>query len=402
MERVVSEFRRRARLPGFRKGKVPADVVKRRFREDIEQEVVERLLPRYWRQAEAESELDPLLPPSVDEVDLRPGEALTFVASVEVRPEIDLQDIESFELPEMDTEPGEAEIERALEDLRRAVSEWRPVNRAAAQGDLVVAELEHVEPQEGEPADANEVSFEVGDPQVWEELSLEATGKSAGQSGEFSRPGSEGDDPPARRFRLTVKEIKERELPELDDELAAKLGKFDSVEALQQDVQQRLRQAKEAERRQARERAAVDQLRERHPLELPSGVVDREIEGMLSEYAQSLASSGVDVQDPKLDWQAMAEQVRPQASKRVHARLLLDAVAARLGIEVPAEEFEATLARLARAQGRTAGALRQELDRAGRLVELRHQLRRERALRSLLGEVVAAEENATESLEDSP
>ena len=107
---------------------------------------------------------------------------------------------------------------------------------------------------------------------------------------------------------------------------------------------------------------------------------------MLREYAQSLASSGVDLESAEMDWQAMAEQVRPQAERRVHARLLLDAVAKQTGADVDEDEFERTLAVIARAQKTSTTSIRQELDRTGRLAGLRDQMRREKALKSLLGE----------------
>jgi trigger factor len=383
-ERVVGEFRRSARLPGFRKGKVPAKVIQSKYQKDIEQEVVERLLPRYWRQAEAEAEIDPLLPPNVEEVDLKPGEALTFLASVEVRPEITLGDIESFDLPDPGVEPTGEDMDRAIEDMRRAVAEWVEVDRTAAQGDLITGRLTAMEGGASD-GESNEVSFEVGDPQVWEELSLEVTGKKAGQSGTFERRQGEGDAMEVQRFQIEIDSVKERDLPELDDALAAKVGNFETVDDLRQDIRQRLERAKTVDRDQQRERALLDQLRERHPVELPAGVVDQEIEGMLREYAQSLAGSGVDLENAGMDWQALGEQVRPQAERRVHARLLLDAVARQKKTEVDEDEFEKTLSAIARAQSASTTAVRQELDRTGRLSALREQMRRDKVLKALLG-----------------
>lgn len=384
--RVVDEYRRQVRLPGFRKGKAPRDLIKQKYREDIEKEVLDRLLPRYWRQAAAEKELEPLLPPSVDEVDLKPGAGLTFVASVEIRPQIELGEIGDFDLPEVETEPTDKEVENAIEDARRAVAEWVAVERSAAQGDLVTGELLEVSPETGSEPEPQAVSFEVGDPQVWEELSLEVTGMSSGQAGEFERHEGEGEDGRTRKFRLTVETVKERELPDLDDALAGRIGDYENLKAMEEDVRRRLQRAKKADRRQQRQRAVLDQLQERYPMELPKGVVDSEIEGMLQEYAQSLAGSGVDLENASLDWQAMAEQVRPQAEKRVHSRLLLDAVAAKLGLTVDEDEFERTLVTIARAQKRSTPAVRQELDESGRLIGLREQMRREKALNELLGE----------------
>ena len=214
-KRVVEEYRKHAKLPGFRKGKVPTDLVKQKFHKEIEQDIVERLLPRYWKQAEAEAELDPLMPPSVDEVDFQPGAALTFVASVDIRPDIELGSLEDFELPELETEPTEEEIEQALQDMRRAVAEWVTAERPAANGDLVAGKMTQLDPDTGEPGAEKPFSFEVGDPQVWEELTLEVTGKEAGQSAEFVRREGEGDDAISRTFRVAVEAVRERDLPEL-------------------------------------------------------------------------------------------------------------------------------------------------------------------------------------------
>src|ERR1700694_6009035 len=141
-QRVVREFGQRVRIPGFRRGKVPSELVRRRFAKDIEREVIDRLLPRYWRQAQAESEIEPLLPPEVDEVrDLEPGGPLTFVATVETRPKVELRNIRDFQLPDPEIEPGELDVDKALDDLRMRFGEWVPVERPAARGDLVSAEI---------------------------------------------------------------------------------------------------------------------------------------------------------------------------------------------------------------------------------------------------------------------
>ena len=321
--------------------------------------------------------------------------SLTFVASVEIRPEIELASLEEFELPELETEPTEEEIEQALEDMRRAVAEGVAADRPAASGDLVAGKLIQLDPETGDPGAEKPFSFEVGDPQIWEELTLEVTGKQAGQQAEFVRQEGEGEDSVSRRFRVVVEAVRERDLPDLDDALAARFGEYADVAALRQGVRGELKRGKESERRQERERAMLDQLLARHPLALPQGVVDSEIEGMLKEYAQSLAGQGVDLEKAELDWQGMAEQIRPQAERRVHARLVLDAVTSQQEIEVGEEDFEAALTAIGRAQGRSAVNVRQALDRSGNLVGLRAQLAREKAIKRLLGEETA--EQAVES-----
>src|SRR5947209_1626541 len=287
-QRVVRDYGQKVRLPGFRQGKVPSELVRRRFAKEIDQEVKERLLPRYWRQAQAESSIEPLLPPEVDEVtDLQPGEPLTFVATVETRPRIELRNTEDFDLPDPSVDPGTMEIEETIDNLRKQVAPWVPVERPASRGDRVSVEVttlgspEHPEEKPEEKTDA--LQIEVGDPQVWEELSLAVQGLAVGQEATFER---RHEHPPAdaadaggepivhqQRYRLKVTGVEERDLPPLDDAFAAKVGEFQTFDALRGEVVRRLQESKVDQRRETRQRALLDQLRERHPIDLPQGVV---------------------------------------------------------------------------------------------------------------------------------
>ncbi len=383
-ERVTAEFGKRARIPGFRKGKVPPSMVRKRFGPEIEQEVLERLVPRYWRQAAAEKSIEALTNPSLGEVEHKAGEPLVFTAVVEVRPEIELRNYKDFALPEASTEPTREDIDKTIGDLRRSHAEWIPVERPAASGDTVRAEV--LETTEGAEAEAQSAEFEIGASGVWEEVSTAATGLAAGQSARFTRREGEGEEVRERRFELKALEVKEAKLPELDAEFAKHFGAFESMAAFEANVVDRLRAAKRDEVRQIRERALLDQLTERHPLPLPEGVVQHETEDLLREYAEGLVRRGVDVEKAEIDWQQMGDQVKPHAERRVRARLLLDAIAEAEKIEVGEAEFEQALAVLARLQGVANQALRQRLDEAGELAGLRSRMRREKTVRFLLGE----------------
>src|SRR4051812_14756245 len=393
--RVVREYGQKARLPGFRQGKVPTDLVRRRFAKDIDQEVKERLLPRYWKQAQAESSIDPLLPPEVDEVsELVPGEPLTFLATVETRPQTALGTPRDFDLPAPEVDPGTLEIEETIENIRKQMAEWVTVDRPAARGDRARLEVTALGSPEHPEEHTDPVQVEIGDPQVWPELSEALRGLSTGEEATFERrhehPAEEEGAAPVvheQKFRARINEIQERDLPPLDDAFAAKVNaEIKSFEALREMVVQRLRQQKQEARREARHEALLDQLRERHPIDLPQGVVRREVEGMVQDYAENLARRGVNVEKAPIDWNGVAQEMAPAAEKRVHARLLLDAVADERKIGVTEEEFERTLAMLARTQGVSTPVLRRKLDEDGRLTSLRAQLRREKTIRTLLGE----------------
>ncbi|HEY9420782.1 MAG TPA: trigger factor [Thermoanaerobaculia bacterium] len=394
-QRVLREYSQKVRIPGFRQGKVPAELVRRRFAQDIEQEVKERLLPRYWKQAQAESSIEPLLPPEVDEVaDLQPGEPLTFVATVETRPAIELGDTRSFDLPDPEVEPGTLDIEETLENIRKQMSKWVPVERPASRGDLVALEVTTLPSADHPEERTDKVQVEVGDPQVWEELTVAVQGLSAGQETSFERrhehpPAEEGGQPHVheQKYRIRVEAVQERELPEMDDAFAAQVNpEFKTAGELRDAVVKRLRANKEDQRRTARQRALMDQLRDRHPIDLPQGVVRREVETMVQDYAENLARRGMDVENAGLDWNRVADEMAPLAEKRVHERLLIDAIADDRQIVVSEEEFERTLAMLARAQGVSTPVLRRKLDEDGRLANLRGQLRRDKTIRTLLGE----------------
>jgi len=394
-QRVIQELGQRIKMPGFRKGKVPAALVRQRYAKDIEHQVKERLLPRYWRQAQAETSLEPLLPPEVDEItDLLPGEPLTFVATVETRPQIELRNTQDFDLPDPQTEPGTLEIEERIEEIRRQTSGWIPSDKPAALGDRVDLELTNVATPEHPEERTDKAQVEIGDPKVWPELSSTVRGMSVGQEETFTRrhehpPAEEGGAPEVHEqtLRVKVNGVEERDLPPLDDAFAAKLNpELKTFEALREAVVQQSRHEKADQRREARQRALLDQLRERHPLDLPQGVVRKEVEGMVQDQAENLARRGVDVEHAGIDWNRMAEDLTPMAEKRVHARLLLDAISDDRKIVVTEEEFERTLAVLARAQGVSTPVLRRKLDEDGRLAGLRSQLRREKTIRTLLGE----------------
>jgi trigger factor len=409
-QRVVQEYGRRVRIPGFRQGKVPSHVVRQRYAKDIEQEVIERLLPRYWRQAQAESSIEPLLPPELaEEPVLRAGEPFIFTAVVETRPEIELRNIKDFDLPDPSVEPGGLEVDDKIEELRKQIADWVPVERPAARGDMVSAEVTELTPGlHGEPAEENKtetVQVEIGDERVWEEMSVALQGLSEGQEVTFERHEEavqHGDhEHPARdrRFRVKAVAVKERDLPEIDDELAKRVSdEFETLEQLREAIMTRLRSMKHDEHREARQRALLDQLRERHPLELPQGVVRKEVEGLVQDYAENLARRGVDVDKAGIDWNAMANEMLPLAERRVHARLLLDAISDSESIQVTEEEFEATLAALARARNTTTVALRKNMDENGQLATLRSQMRRDKTIRHLLGEAADPADTAGQVL----
>ncbi len=410
--RVARDYRRRARLDGFRKGKAPLDLIRQRFAEAIGEDVSERLAPRYWTLAREEEDVHAMLPPSVGPVDVVPGQPLRFTVTVDVEPEVEIGDDRSFELPQPETEPTEAEVDEVLEQVRLERSTWVPVDRSAARGDRVRGKVHRAampgydEQAAGDGDDnrgpaSHDIDLELGDERVWPELTDNLTGLSAGQTATFERVEQEDNIERQRRYDVEVHEVLERKLPDVDDDwaggLAASIG---SVDDLLQNLRSQVEARKMETARQQRTDALLDQLRERYPVDLPEAVVEREALQMARSYANNLARQGVDLEQQQLPWEQMMEEIRPQAGKRAHASFLLDRIAREDGIEPTPQDLERALDVMARARNTHRGRLRRELERDGGLEMLKIELRRDRTVQALLEVNAPADQSA--GAEDEP
>ncbi len=406
--KLLKELRGQVRLPGFRNGKVPLSLVKSRFKADIEKEIIERLVPRYWEEAKKESDLDVLIAPRVEDVKVNDSEPMTFKAIVEVRPEIELDASRDFDLPAGEVLVGEAEVDEVIEKIQNDLATFEAVDRAASTGDRVSlkvretpsADAEDSDEAESEAADDQpngwqELAIEIGEERVWEELSLAATGLTAGGKGDFTHqdpppPVTEDEEPeaaqPPRHFQIEVVEVSEKVLAPADDELVAKVSQFKTLEELRADIEKRIFEDKKRKRGQERESGLLDQLSERNPIELPEGVVAEEVQSMMRDYAERLSEGGMDLDNAGLDWSRISEEMGPQAKKRVHAQLLLDAVAKADDIVVPDDQLAAVVTQIARARGKSLGEVQDELANNGGIQTVRTDLTRQRTLRHLLGE----------------
>lgn len=407
--RVARDYRRRARIDGFRKGKAPLDLVRQRFAGSIGEDVSERLAPKYWQRASEEDGVHAMLPPSVAPVLAAPGQPLRFTVTVDVEPEVEIGDSRSFELPQPETEPSEAEVEELLEQVRLQRSTWVPVDRAAARGDRVrgrihraalpghvpeaAAEDDQDRDQDERGPATHDIDLELGDERAWPELTDNLTGLSAGQKSDFERTETDEDVERQRSYEIEVQEVLERKLPDVDDDWASSLAAtIETVDDLRRQLGEQVQAQKTEQAGQQRTDALLDQLRERYPVTLPEAVVEREAIQMARSYANNLARQGFDLERQQLPWEQLMEEIRPQAEKRAHSSFLLDRIARDDGVEATAEDLERALEIMARARNTNRGRLRRELERDGGLEMLRVELRRDRTVQTLLAANAPPEE----------
>jgi trigger factor len=384
IDRIARDYSRKARVPGFRPGKTPARVIKQRFKDQILHDVAHDLIPRAVDDALREKGLEAVDTPDVREVIINEGQPLTFTASFDTVPEFDPGDLSSITIKRASNAINDEALQMALQRLRDRGARNEPVEgRGVDHGDTVTLDLERRDP-DGKTDTHTDVSVELGakaNPPGFDEQLL---GLEPGAQKEFTLH-YPADYPIGElantdvSYKVTVKGIKRRVLPELDDEFAKDLG-VDSLEALTQRVREDLEhEAKHAAEREDRSEL-MKQLATRVPFDVPPSMVDREIDRRLEDFARRLIDQNVDPRQAGIDWNAFRESQRAVSREAVAAALVLDEVTRREKLEVSDAEVEAEVVKYAERTGRTPAAVRAALEKEGGLSRIYAGLRREKSV----------------------
>jgi trigger factor len=384
-DRVARGYTKQARLPGFRPGKVPQTLIKQRFREQILHDVMHGLIPRAVEEALQTRGIEPVDTPDVREVDLAEGRPLKFTAAFETVPPFDPGDLSSITLRQASAEVSDEDVDDMMRRLRERAAKYETVEgRAIADDDTVALDMDrtdaagHVDHREG-------VTVQLGAAGNPPGFDAQLVGLNEGDSKTFAVQFPEDYSVPElantqQTYSVTVKGIRRRVLPDLDDEFAKDIGTFDSLSALRDHVRHDLEaEAQDNARRQVRSEL-FRQLSQRIPFELPTSLVDREMDRRVEEFARQLASQNVDPRQAGIDWGQFREAQREPAWNAVASALALDEIARREQITVMAEDVDKEIERFAVRAGRTPAALRAQLEKEGGISRLYAGLRREKAV----------------------
>lgn len=387
-ETLIQKYQKLARLPGFRRGHVPASIIRQRFSQDIQNDVVDALIPRYFRKEADKLGVRPVSAPRVTDLHLHQGEPLRFKASFEVLPEITVQGYKELRAERADTAVSDEDVENSLQGLRERHATFSSVEgRALADGDFAQVSLDG-KPKDGEgkPVHMDDVLVEVAGKNTMPEFTQNLRGASTGEERSFdvTYPEDFSDKRLAGKvFAYTVKvlALKSKALPELNDEFARELGEFTSLD----DVRTQIRQGMEAERKHEAEHSAkeklVDELVQRNAFEVPEALVERQIDLQLERGLRALAAQGMREEDlKKMDLQRLRAGQRERALHEVRASLLLEKVAEEEKIEVNDAEVDREVESLAQQTKQTAEAVRARLTRDGALDRIRSRIRAEKTL----------------------
>jgi trigger factor len=392
LDRTYRAIANQIKIPGFRKGKVPKQIIDTQIgRDAILEEFVSSSVPAYFRQAVNEEDLAPITDPEIDVQQLEPGKPFIFSATVEVRPRLAFEesDYTGIGVTKPPVEVTEAEIDDWIERLRERFSELEPVGRPVQQGDFVTVDLTVSKGSEKvEQASREDYLYFVGSGEVGEKLDVELVGANPGAILKVSDalPERFGEElgGAAVDISVLVKDVKARRLPEVDDELAKTASEFDTIEQLRDDLRERLTEVKEREATAALRDLVLQAMIDKVDVDLPENLVGEETDHRIHHARERAERMGLKLED-MLDAQGwdearLREDSREHAIRGIKGDLVLEGIARSASLEVTAEEIGAEIAVLAQAYGREPKAVAKDLERGGQVVTLAGDIIRSKAL----------------------
>jgi len=386
-DRVAREFARVARIPGFRPGKAPVTLIQRRFAEDIKHEVLQSIVPDRLERELTEQKLVPVTRPQVEKVDFAEGGGVKFRAVFEVLPEFELSDYKELEIEVERAEITDADVDKALNEFRERAATFVPVEgRPAKDGDFVSMKLIGV-PQggAGEPVNAENVLCHVGAEETLEAFTENLRGASAGEQKRFElKYPDDYPDPKlagkSYQFTADVLAIKEKRLPELNDDFAKDVSEAATLEELRGKIRQSLEAARDDRQNDQARQKLIERLVAMHDFPVPEALVEHQMDVRLERVVRSLAAQGVDPRAVNVDWVSLRRRQQERAVADVKAEILLDRIASAENFDTTDEEVDAEVRRLAERAGESPEALRARLTKEGSLDRIKSKLRSDKTL----------------------
>jgi trigger factor len=386
MESVAKEFARIARVPGFRPGKAPVSLIRRRFADDIKGEVVQSLVPQRVEQAVTEQKLTPVSQPQVEKLDFTEGQPLKFRAVFEVLPEFEVGNYKSLdlEMPVMDI--TDDDVAKTLEEMRQRAAAFAPVEgRPAENGDFVQLKLMGTPAGGGEPVQADNVMCHLGAEETMEPFNDNLRGASAGEHKNFDVV-YPADYPDAKlagktfHYAVEVLGIKTKKLPDLNDELAKDVSDASTLDELKTKVRESLEAARDQKHKDLLREKVLAAIVKLHDFPVPESLVEHQMDVRLERVVRSLAAQGVDPRAVNVDWVTLRRRQQERAAEDVKAELIVDRIASAENIDVTDEELDREIEHLAGHSGESAQAVRARLTKQGALDRMKAKLRSDKTL----------------------
>ena len=346
-------------LPGFRKGKAPRAMIEKMYGTGVfYEDAANELIPEAYETAAKESELEIVAQPEIDVTQIESGKPFIFTATVALKPEVTLGEYKGIEVEKKEVEVTDEEVEAEINKVRESNARMLDIDdRATQDGDTVLIDFDgYVDGKQFEGGKADDYSLVLGSHSFIDNFEEQLVGKNIGDDVEVNvtfpenYQAEELQGKPAV-FKVKIKEIKVKELPELDDDFAQDVSNFDTIAEYKEDLKKKLTENKEEALKREREEAVIGKIIENAQMDIPEQMVDAQTRQMTQEFAQRLSSQGLSIdqymQFTGLTPQKMIEELKPQALKRIQSRLVLEAVVAAENIETTEEELDKEIENMA-------------------------------------------------------
>jgi trigger factor len=388
-EHVVTDVQKKAHLPGFRPGKAPVSIIKSRFKDAIRQDVLEHIVPKAFRKKADEEHWNVVGTPNVTDVHFHDGEPLRFKAQFEIAPEFDVSNYRGVEVPYAEPQVSEEDVSKRIEEIRERKSEY--VNedpRPLALGDHALIAIESVAGIEGQAIQSDDMAIHLGNPETMPEFNEHLVGMSPEDEKEFdvTYPADYGQQRLAGktvRFKVRVKAVRRKELPEMNDEFARDLGDYQNLDELREAIRKVIFAEREFAAQQEAKGKIVDSLVASHEFPVPQAYVDFQIESNVRRSVREITGRDMDLRSLNLDWNKLREQQGERATQDVKASLLLEKVADAESIHATNDEVDRELQRIAKAEREAVAALRMRFEKDGTLGRIASRIRTEKVLNFL-------------------
>lgn len=405
IEKVTEKVRAQTHIRGFRPGKAPASLIRSRFRQQILEEAFENLAEKYFREACERENLRVVSRATIRERQLEEGQPVRFRAEFEVAPEFELKEVRGLKVAYAEPVVTDEEVEERLNQLRESRAEYVNIDpRPAEDGDHCLVSLETISGVEGEPLKQDDINIEIGGKDTFEAFSNALRGAVPGdvREAEVSYPENYAVDRLAGRtvrFRITLKQIRRKELPELNDEFARDLGDFQTIDEVREEIRKALFREKDYEAQEKAKNDLVDQIVAMHDFPVPEAYIDDQIERMLDGQLRSMQAQGIDISKIRIDWQKLKQNQYERAKHDVKASLLLGKIAEKENIHATEEEIDAEVQRIARQRREPVAAVRLKLEKEGGLQTIINRIITDKTLKFLFDHAVKVPPEAAPAAE---
>ncbi len=385
-------------VPGFRQGQVPRKVLESKYGEEIfHKDALDILIPTQYSEALEEIDIEPIDQPDIEDYYIARDEEGSFTAEVEVKPEVKLGQYTGFEVEREEVEVEEEEVEEAIEQMQEEHSQLVSSDGTMVQeGDHVVIDFTgYIDGETFPGGQAEEYILEIGSGDFVPGFEEKLIGKEVDEDKEHEISITFPEDYEAEDlageeaiFEVVIKEIKEKEVPELDDEFAQEAGDYETFAEMKEQIREEMKERREEQERRQAENEIIEKVSQEAEVEVPEKMVEEELNQMYQQLVQNLQSQGVDVEEffsySGLDEEEWREENREDAHKRARNNLVLEAIAAAEDIEVNEEEINEQVEEIASQNDQDPEQIKQFLQMQGQLEDLKRGLKMEKTIDFLL------------------